>query len=102
LEQNVEHLVDTTFSGAEKAKIQAADAFEEASRRLRGMSMADKGEEVKALLNELDAKTGELKSQVGNKVDSLEDFIQEHPFMTVAVAVGAGVLIGSLLASMRD
>jgi ElaB/YqjD/DUF883 family membrane-anchored ribosome-binding protein len=102
LEQNVEQLVDTTFGGAEKAKIQAADAFEEASRRLRGMSMTGKGDEVKALLNELDAKTGELKSQVEKKVEPVEDFIHEHPFMTVAIAVGAGFLIGSLLASRRD
>jgi ElaB/YqjD/DUF883 family membrane-anchored ribosome-binding protein len=102
LEQNVEQLVDTTFSGAEKAKLQAADAFDEASRRLRELSMTGKGDEVKAILNELDAKTDELKSQVGKKIEPVEDFIHEHPFMTVAIAVGAGFLIGSLMASRRD
>ena len=102
MEQKVEQLVDTSFASAERAKVQAADAFEEAARRLREMSMTGKGEDVKALLNELDAKTGELKSQVEKKVEPVEDFIHEHPFMTVAIAVGAGFLIGSLLARRRD
>ncbi len=102
MEQHVEQLVDTSFASAERAKIQAADAFEDAARRLREMSVTGKGEDVKALLNELDAKTGELKSQVEKKVEPVEDFIHEHPFMTVAIAIGAGFLIGSLLASRRD
>lgn len=102
MEQHVEQLMDTSFASAERAKIQAADAFEDAARRLREMSVTGKGDDVKALLNELDAKTGELKSQVEKKVEPVEDFIHEHPFMTVAIAIGAGFLIGSLLASRRD
>ena len=94
--------MDTTFAGAEKAKLQAADAFEEAARRLREMSVTGKGDDVKALLNELETKTSDLKAEVGKKVEPVEDFIHEHPFMTVAIAVGAGLLIGSLLASRRD
>jgi ElaB/YqjD/DUF883 family membrane-anchored ribosome-binding protein len=101
LEQHIEQLVDTSFAGAEKAKLQAADAFEDASIRLRGISITNKGDEVKALLNDLDAKTGELKSMVEKKVEPVGDFIHEHPFMTVAVAVGAGLVIGSILASRR-
>jgi ElaB/YqjD/DUF883 family membrane-anchored ribosome-binding protein len=101
LEQHIEQLVDTSFAGAEKAKLQAADAFEDASIRLRGIRITNKGDEVKALLNDLDVKTGELKSMVEKKVEPVGDFIQEHPFMTVAVAVGAGVVIGSILASRR-
>ena len=102
MEQHVEQLVDTTFGGAEKAKLQAADAFENAAKRLREMSVTGKGDDVKAILNDLDAKTVELKSQVEKKVEPVEDFIHEHPFMTVAIAVGAGFLLGSLLASRRD
>jgi ElaB/YqjD/DUF883 family membrane-anchored ribosome-binding protein len=98
----VEHLVDTTFAGAERAKVQAADALEDAARRLRETSMADKGENVKAILSDLDTKTKELKSGVYEKVEPIEDFIYEHPFMTIAIAVGAGFLIGSLVVSRRD
>jgi ElaB/YqjD/DUF883 family membrane-anchored ribosome-binding protein len=101
LEQHIEQLVDSSFAGAEKAKVQAADAFEDASIRLRGIKITNTGDEVKAILNDLDTKTGELKSQVEKKIEPVGDFIHEHPFVTVAVAVGAGFLIGSLLASRR-
>jgi ElaB/YqjD/DUF883 family membrane-anchored ribosome-binding protein len=101
LEQHIEQLVDTSFASAEKAKVQAADAFEEASIRLRGIKMTGKGDEVKALLNDMDAKASELKSQVEKKVEPIGDFIYDHPFVTVAVAVGAGLLIGSILTSRR-
>jgi ElaB/YqjD/DUF883 family membrane-anchored ribosome-binding protein len=102
LEQNVEQLVDTGFAGAEKAKVQVADAFDNASSRLREVNMTGKGNEVKAFLNELDVKSGELKSQVEKKIEPIGDFVHDHPYVTIAVAVGAGLLIGSLLTSRRD
>jgi ElaB/YqjD/DUF883 family membrane-anchored ribosome-binding protein len=101
LEQNVESAVDTTFGSAEKVKVQAADALEEASKKLREMSITAKGEDVKAVLNDTEARLGELKDQISKKVEPVEDFITEHPFMSVALAVGAGLLIGSLL-TRRD
>lgn len=93
--------MDTTFAKAEKAKVNAADAFEEAARRLRETSVTGKGEDVKAILNELEAKTTQLKAEVEETVAPVEDFITDHPFMTVAIALGAGFLIGSLIASSR-
>jgi ElaB/YqjD/DUF883 family membrane-anchored ribosome-binding protein len=97
----VESAVDTTFGSAEKVKVQAADALEEASKKLREMSITAKGEDVKAVLNDTEARLGELKDQISKKVEPVEDFITEHPFMSVALAVGAGLLIGSLL-TRRD
>ncbi len=98
---NVEHMVDSTFGGAEKVKIQAADAMEEAVRKLRDASMTAKGEEVKAILHDTEAKLGQLKSQVGDKVEPVEEFITDHPLMSVAIAAGVGLLLGSIL-TRRD
>jgi len=101
LEQNVERVVDNTFGSAEKVKVQAADALEEAAKRLRDMSIAARGEDVKAVLNDTEAKIDHLKAEVGHKVEPMEDFITDHPFMSIAIAAGAGLLIGSLL-TRRD
>ena len=98
MEQHVEHAVDTTFGSAEKVKVQTADALEEAARKLRELSMAAKGEEIKAVLNDTGDKIEKLKAEMGEKVQPMEDFITEHPFMSIAIAAGAGLLIGSLVA----
>lgn len=97
MEQQVEHAVDTTFGSAERVKVQTADALEEAARKLREMSMTAKGEDIKAVLNDAGMKIDNLKAEVGHKVEPVEDFITEHPFMSIAIAAGAGVLIGALL-----
>ncbi len=97
----MERAVDTAFGSAEKVKVQTADALEEAARKLREMSITTKGEDVKAVLSDTEAKIDELKAQVSKKVEPVEDFITEHPFMSIALAAGVGLLIGSLL-TRRD
>jgi len=94
----VERAVDTTFGGAEKVKVQAADTLEEAARKLREMSITAKGEDVKAVLHDTGVRIDELKAEVSKKVEPVEDFITEHPFVSIALAAGVGLLIGSLLA----
>lgn len=93
----MEHAVDKTFGGAEKLKVQAADTLEEAARKLREMSITATGEDIKAVLNETGARIDTLKGDMGRKVEPVEDFITEHPFMSIAIAAGAGILIGALL-----
>ncbi len=101
MEQHMERAVDTTFGSAEKVKGQAADTLEEAAKKLRDMSITAKGEDVKAVLNETEARINELTAQVSKKVEPVEDFITEHPFVSIALAAGVGLLIGSLL-TRRD
>ncbi len=101
MEQHVERVVDTTFGGAESIKSQAADALEEAARKIREMSITARGEDVKAILSDTEAQIDRLKARVGQKVEPMEDFITEHPFMSIAIAAGAGLLIGSLI-TRRD
>lgn len=98
MEQNVESVMDTTLESAEKVKARAADALEEAARKLREMSITAKGEELKAALDEAGEKIEKLKAEVGHRVEPVEGFIKEHPFMSIAIAAGAGALAGALLA----
>lgn len=91
-------VVDTTIEGAEKVKAQAADVLEEAARKLREMSITAKGGELKAALDDASEKIERLKAEVGRKVEPVEGFIKEHPFMSIAIAAGAGALAGALLA----
>lgn len=93
----MEHAVDTTFGSAEKVKVQTADALEEAARKLREMSMTAKGEDIKAVLNDTGDRIDQLKAEMGEKVQPVQDFVTEHPFMSIAIAVGAGLLIGALV-----
>ncbi len=97
MEQHVERVVETTFGSAENVKTQTADALEEAARKLRELSISAKGEDIKAVLNETGVKIDKLKAEMGHKVEPVEDFITEHPFMSIAIAAGAGILIGALL-----
>ncbi len=78
--------------------MQAADTLEEAARKLREMSITAKGEDVKAVLHDTGVRIDELKAEVSKKVEPVEDFITEHPFVSIALAAGVGLLIGSLLA----
>ncbi len=97
----MERAVETTFGGAEKVKVQAADTLEEAARKLREMSITAKGEDVKAILSDTEARIDELRGQVSKKVEPVEDFITEHPFVSIALAAGVGLMIGALL-TRRD
>ncbi len=97
MEQQVERAVDTTFGSAEKVKVQTADALEEAARKLREMSVTAKGEDIKAVLSDTGARIDRLKAEMGQKVEPVQDFVMEHPLMSIAIAAGAGLLIGALL-----
>lgn len=99
--ENVEHLVDTTVAKADNLKVQTADVLEEAARRLREADLSVKGNEVKAILNNVEDKINQLKSDAERKVAPVEDFITDHPLVSVLLAVGAGFMIGSAL-SRRD
>ncbi len=82
-------------------KVQTADALEEAARKLREMSITAKEEDIKAVLDEAGVKVDKLKADVSQKVEPVEEFITEHPFLSIAIAAGAGILIGALF-TRRD
>ncbi|MCD1294753.1 hypothetical protein CUJ83_07040 [Methanocella sp. CWC-04] len=97
MEHNVERVVDSTVQKAESMKIQTAEAFEDAARKLREARVSVKGDEVKAIIADVEAKTHQLKMDVEKKVEPVEDFITEHPFASIAIAVGVGFIFGSLM-----
>ncbi|MGA9140565.1 MAG: hypothetical protein WBZ29_10090 [Methanocella sp.] len=99
--EKVEKMVDTTVAKADSFKVQTADVLEETARKLREADLSVKGEDVKAMLNDAEARIGMLKADVEKKVEPVETFIVEHPFASVMIAMGAGFVIGSLIASLR-
>ncbi|CAJ36224.1 hypothetical protein RCIX861 [Methanocella arvoryzae MRE50] len=96
-----ERLVDTTVSRADEMKLHTAEALAEAARKLREADLGSKGQEVKAIIDDIEARTAELKAEVDKKVEPVETFIVEHPFASVMIAVGIGFMVGSLM-TRRD
>lgn len=99
--ENVNRMVDTTVAKADNMKVQTADALEELVRKLRDADLSVKGDEVKAMLNDAEARLNALSAEIGRKVEPAEEFIVEHPFTSVLIAAGVGFMIGSMLSMMR-
>ena len=95
-------MVDTTVAKADHMKVQTADALEEAARKLREADLSLKGDEVKAILSDVEARVDQLKADVEKKVEPVENFIVDHPFASVLIAAGVGFMIGSLLSRMNS
>lgn len=99
--EKVEKMVDTTVAKADSFKVQTADVLEETARKLREADLSVKGDEVKAMLSDAEARISMLKADVEKKVEPVETFIEDHPFTSVLIAIGVGFVIGSLVTSMR-
>jgi ElaB/YqjD/DUF883 family membrane-anchored ribosome-binding protein len=99
--ENVNRMVDTTVAKADHMKVQTADALEEAARKLREADISLKGDEVKAMLNDAEARICALKADIGKKVEPVENFIVDHPFASIMIAVGVGFMVGSLATRMH-
>jgi ElaB/YqjD/DUF883 family membrane-anchored ribosome-binding protein len=95
-------MVDTTVAKADHVKVQTADALEEAARKLRESDISLKGDEVKAILGDVEARIDQLKAGVEKKVEPVENFIVDHPFASVLIAVGVGFMVGSLVSRMNS
>lgn len=100
--EQVDRLVDTTVAKAVNVKVQTADAIEEAARKLRQANLEGRGEDVKALVNDIESRAAQLKAEVDRQVEPVETFIVEHPLASVMIAVGVGFMIGSLMTARRD
>lgn len=106
-------MVNKTVSGADRMKIQTAEALEEAARKLRSADMSTHGEDVKNILHDAEAKMDEFKEEVGakyhemeaeyhKKVEPVETIISDHPIPAVMVALGLGFLFGMLISRSHD
>jgi ElaB/YqjD/DUF883 family membrane-anchored ribosome-binding protein len=102
--ENVNRMLDTTVAKADHMKVQTADALEELARKLREADVSLKGDEVKAMLSDAEARIDQLKADVEKKVEPVENFIVDHPLASVMIAAGVGFMVGSLISrlSVRD
>ncbi len=99
--ENVNRMVDTTVAKADNMKVHTADSLEELARKLREADLSVKGEDVKAVIAEAEARIDDLKADIGRRVEPVEDFIVEHPFASLAIALGVGFMAGALISRVN-
>jgi ElaB/YqjD/DUF883 family membrane-anchored ribosome-binding protein len=94
-------IVDTTVARADNVKVKTADALEEAARKLREADLSARGDDVTAILNDVESRIDKLRADVGKKAEPVEDFIVDHPFASILIAAGVGFMVGTLVDRMR-
>lgn len=95
------------------ARIQTADALEEAARKLRSADLSMTNEEIGNILHraqdqidhfreEIGARYHEAEEEYHRKVEPVENVIHDHPIPSVLVALGIGFLFGMLIGRHHD
>ncbi len=112
-EDTINRVVNKTVSEADSMKLKTAEALEEAARKLRSADISERGDEVKHVLHDAEAKIHQFKEEVGmkyhemeaeyhKKVEPVETIISDHPIPAVMVALGVGFLFGMLISKSHD
>ena len=94
-------------------KNQTAEALEEAARKLRMTDVSARGEDVRAILQDVEDRVNQFKADVGHgyhnmetsyhkHVEPVEHVICDHPIPAVLVAAGIGILLGMIIFKSRD
>jgi len=111
--ETVNRIVNEKVADAEVLKIQTADTLEEAARKLRTADVSAKGEDVKQILQDVEDRINQFKTDIGvryhtmeadfhKRAEPVEHIIIDHPIPSVLIAVGIGALIGMLISKTRD
>ncbi|HVP24397.1 MAG TPA: hypothetical protein VMS81_00260 [Methanomicrobiales archaeon] len=109
----MDQMVNKGVSGADKMKLQTAEALEEAARRLRSTDISKHGEDVKKILHDVEARVNQFKGEAGMKfhemegrfhdrMEPVETLISDHPIPAVLIAMGVGFLFGMLISKSHD
>jgi len=111
--ETVNRIVNEKVADAEVLKVQTADTLEEAARKLRTADVSAKGEDVKQILQDVEDRINQFKTDIGvryhtmeadfhKRAEPVEHIIIDHPIPSVLIAVGIGALIGMLISKTRD
>jgi ElaB/YqjD/DUF883 family membrane-anchored ribosome-binding protein len=112
-EGKTDQMVNEKVASAEHLKLQTAEAIEEAARKLRSADVSTKGEDIKGILHDIEARVNQFKADVGveyekreaeynEMAEPFETVITDHPIPSVLIAAGVGFLLGALLFKSRD
>lgn len=112
-EDTINRVVNKTVAEADTMKLRTAEALEEAARKLRSSDISARGDEVKHVLHDAEARIHQFKDEVGmkyheieaeyhKKVEPVETIISDHPIPAVMVALGVGFLFGMLISKSHD
>ena len=92
LSSEMESDVNRAISGAEDMLAQAASSTGEKAAELRGRAL----EQLKALRGRLqDAQAAALR-QSKAAARATDDYVHDHPWRSIGIAAGVGVLLGIL------
>jgi len=108
-----DRMVNAGVAGADHMKIQTAEAFEDAARRLRDTDLVSRGEDVKEILQDVESRVNTFRKEVGagydrieadyhQRVEPVEHVIIEHPIPAILVAAGIGALFGMVICKSRN
>ena len=93
LSSEMESAVSKAISGAEDMLTQAANSTGEKAAELRGRAL----EQLKALRGRLQDAQAAAVRQSKAAARATDDYVHDHPWRSIGVAAGVGVLIGLLI-----
>src|SRR5512136_2031468 len=90
-------MIDAGVAGAEHVKLQAAEALEEAARKLRNVDVSAKGEDIRRILEDVEGRINRTRAEVEagyegldtefhRRVEPVETLIADHPLPAVLIA----------------
>ena len=108
-----DRMVNAGVAASDHMKIQTAEAFEDAARRLRDTDVVSQGEDVKEILHNVEYRVNKFKKECGaeydrieagyhQRVEPVEHVIIDHPIPSVLAAAGIGILFGMLIFRSRN
>ena len=111
--ETTDRMINAGVADIDYLKIHTAESLEEAARNLRRADVADKGEDIKQILQDIEDQVNRLKGNLDKdyqKIESdfhkntkpVEQVITSHPVPSVLIAAGAGILLGILISKVRN
>lgn len=87
--------IDTSAARVEEAGTRAAGRV---AGTLRGMAENIRGFNVNEYRDRMMDKVDNVRTEVDKSVDNVKSGIRDHPFESVAIAAGAGIIVGAMIA----
>ncbi len=111
--ETANRMIDTGVAGADQVRNQAAEALEEAARKLRNADISGRGDDIRRILEDVDTRVEGFREAIGEqyerieteyhrRVEPVETVIADHPIPAVLVAAAVGALVGMLISRVRD
>ncbi len=82
----------------EAKKEEAAKAIERSAGAIQDMAEHIRSFNVNEYRDRVMDKVDDVRAEVDKDIDNVKANIRDHPFESVAIAAGAGIMVGALIA----